>query len=82
MNIHDLYQVGISKTSTRLLMNPLRRVLFKLMRPYFDRLIEEINKLESPKAKTIETRLQAVEKDREAMAHRFNTIESKLRYKK
>lgn len=78
MNLHDLYQSGISTKKRRFLKHGMRRVLFKLIRPYLRRLVEEIEGLHGHDA-SAEMRLNAVRKDMEAMAHRFNTIETGLR---
>ncbi len=43
MNLDDLYKIGISKTSTRFIMNPLRKILFKIIKPYLHLLLEEDN---------------------------------------
>ncbi|WP_333501010.1 hypothetical protein, partial [Kluyvera genomosp. 2] len=83
MNIHELYLSGVSSARTRFLMNPLRRILFKLMRPYFNHFIAELGNLsEQPSLEhrfnTVETRMHATSKDLEAMGHRFNTVETRM----
>ena len=84
MNIHELYVSGVSSARTRFLMNPLRRIIFKLMRPYFNQLIAEFDKLRvqpslEHRVNTVETRMHATSKDLEAIIERFNPIEFELK---
>ncbi|HHW4677974.1 MAG TPA: hypothetical protein ACQGQH_00510 [Xylella sp.] len=84
MNIHELYRRGLSTASTRFLMNPLRRVLFKLMRPYFNHFIDEFGRLDlqlglGHRFNTIEMRVHATNKELEAIVERFNPIEFELK---
>lgn len=80
MNIHNLYQSGISKTRTRIFMNPIRRIMFKLLRPYFYQLIEIFNRIEPQEPlinhlKILDSQQKAVLKEFEKIHDRFNLLE-------
>jgi septal ring factor EnvC (AmiA/AmiB activator) len=41
MNINELYQAGISPTIFRFITNPLRKILFRFLRPYFEAILKQ-----------------------------------------
>ncbi|ACS86457.1 FkbM family methyltransferase [Musicola paradisiaca] len=70
MNIHSLYIAGISKAKTKFIMNPLRRVLFKFMRPYFTELVNDINKIEVLESK-LHHHIKVAEQNAHSVEERF-----------
>ncbi len=76
----SLRQAGISTTSTGLLTNPLRRVLWVLLRPWLVPLLAELDRLDNGDTGMAETRLvlDGLRKDAMATAHRLASIEEQL----
>jgi len=75
MTVNESYLRRLSKETYRLLANRIRKLFFRILRPYFLGLLKRTDSTESLYASTI----ASLQKDMQAMASRLSTIEAKLR---
>jgi hypothetical protein len=58
--LEEIYLAGINRGRTGFVMNPMRRVLWKLCRPYFGRLLAELAGRESRDAEAYRSVTQVI----------------------
>ncbi|GHX57858.1 hypothetical protein VCSRO206_2815 [Vibrio cholerae] len=82
MNINQLYTFGISSNKLSFILNPLRRVIFKLVRPYLCEVLHQnqilAEKIEILHAKQSKTSRNYVEVELMAIKNRYEDIYSKV----
>jgi hypothetical protein len=77
LNLHDLYSAGVNRGRYGPIINPVRRVIWKLCRPYFERLLNQQppDRIASIASVEVAQVFRELRRTTDAQAHRIKMLE-------